>query len=92
MLLYLELKIFIRSSHSLKDKRQVVHSIKDRLKSRYNLSVSELNSDNKWQTATLGIAYVGQDGKDMERMKRNIEENIYLNGNAEILSVKEEIL
>ncbi|NIA23177.1 MAG: DUF503 family protein [Proteobacteria bacterium] len=92
MLLYLELKLFISSSHSLKDKRQVVHSIKDRLKSRFNLSVSELNSDNKWQTATLGIAYVGQNGKNIGKMKRNIKENIYLNGNAEILSVKEEIL
>ncbi len=92
MLLYLKLELFIGSSHSLKDKRQVVHSIKDRLKSRFNLSVQELNSNNKWQIATLGIAYVSQNGKDIEKMKRNIEDNIYLNGNAEIISVEEDIL
>ena len=88
----MEIKLFIGASRSLKEKRQVVHSIKDRLKSRFNLSVRELNNKGKWQTATLGIAFVGQNGKELESMKRNIKENIFLNGNAEILSVKEEII
>lgn len=45
-------------AQSLKDRRQVVRSLKDRLRGRFNLSVAELDEAVLWQGATLGIAAI----------------------------------
>ncbi len=43
---------------SLKGKRQIVKSITTRLKSKFNVSVAEVDDNDLWQVATLGISYV----------------------------------
>ena len=48
---------------SLKDKRRVIKSLKDRLHARFNVSVAEVDSLDSWQRAVLGVAMVGNDGK-----------------------------
>ena len=57
----LRLRLLIRESRSLKDKRQVVRSIKDRLRSRFNVSVAEVESQDNRQLAVLGFAMVGNE-------------------------------
>jgi uncharacterized protein YlxP (DUF503 family) len=56
-----ELEIFIPSSSSLKDKRLVVKSIKDRIRNKFNVSIAEVDYQDKWQRAKLGIATVSND-------------------------------
>jgi uncharacterized protein len=51
----------IESSHSLKDKRQVVRSAVERMRRRFNVSVAEIGSLDDWQTAVLGIVCVSND-------------------------------
>ena len=51
----------IPGSSSLKDKRRVVKSIKERLKTRYNISIAEVGALEKRQRAELGIACIGSD-------------------------------
>jgi uncharacterized protein YlxP (DUF503 family) len=92
VLLYLELDLFVNFSQSLKDKRHVVHSIKSRLKSKFNISIREIDPNDKWQITRLAIAYIGNDRTEIENTKRNIQDLIYSNGNVEISSVREEIL
>ncbi len=92
MLLYLELDLFVNFSHSLKDKRHVVHSIKDRLKSKFNISIREIEPNDKWQITRLAIAYIGKDRTEIENVKRNIQDLIYSSGDIEISSIREEIL
>ncbi|RKX72693.1 DUF503 domain-containing protein [candidate division TA06 bacterium] len=92
MLLYLELDLFVNFSQSLKDKRHVVQSIKSRLKSKFNISIREIDPNDKWQITRLAIAYIGNDRKEIENTKRNIQDLIYSNGSVEISSVREEIL
>jgi len=45
-------------AQSLKDRRQVVRSIKDRLRHGFNLSIAELDDGIVWNRATLGIATI----------------------------------
>ena len=45
----LTLEIYIPDSHSLKDKRQILRSLKDRLRARFNVAVAELDHNDAWQ-------------------------------------------
>ncbi len=54
-------EIFFPDGHSLKDKRQILHSVKDRLK-KMNVSVAEVGEQDLWQRSTLGIACVSNEG------------------------------
>lgn len=55
----LRVRLLLREARSLKDKRQVVKSIKDRLHNGFNVSVAEVEGQENCQIAVLGIALVG---------------------------------
>jgi uncharacterized protein len=57
----LQVRLLIRESRSLKDKRQVVRSIKDRLRNAFNVSVAEVDEEDHRQLAVLGLAMVGNE-------------------------------
>lgn len=48
---------------SLKGKRQVLRSIKDRIRARFNVSIAEVDRQDAWQRATLGVAVVSNDAR-----------------------------
>jgi len=54
----LTLEIRIDHARSLKDRRQVVRSLKDQLRQGFNISVSELDEAVTWQSATVGVAAI----------------------------------
>jgi uncharacterized protein YlxP (DUF503 family) len=54
-------ELFISESRSLKDKRQMLHSLKERLRARFNLSVAEVDGQDLWQNAVLGMACVANE-------------------------------
>jgi uncharacterized protein YlxP (DUF503 family) len=54
----LKVRLLIRESRTLKDKRQVVKSIKDRLRNAFNVSVAEVDALDNRQVAVLGFAMV----------------------------------
>lgn len=51
----LTLEIHLPEAHSLKDKRQVLRRLKERLRSRFNVAVAELDHQDLWQRATVGV-------------------------------------
>jgi hypothetical protein len=55
----LSVRLLIRESYTLKDKRQVVRSIKDRLRNSFNISIAEVDALDDRQSAVLGIVTVG---------------------------------
>ena len=57
------IELFIADSQSLKDKRQVLLSLKDRLRKKFNLSVAEVDAQDLWQKAVLALACVSNDGR-----------------------------
>ena len=62
----LTLEIFIPASQSLKDKRHVLRSIKDRLRHGFNVSVAETDHQDTWQRAELTVCVVSPDRKYAE--------------------------
>jgi uncharacterized protein len=57
----LRVRLILRQSRSLKDKRQVVSSIKDRLRQQFNVSAAEVEAQDNRQFAVLGFAMVGNE-------------------------------
>lgn len=54
----LTLELRIEHAHSLKDRRQVVRSLKDQLRQGFNISVAELDEAVTWQSATIGVVAI----------------------------------
>jgi hypothetical protein len=61
-------EIRIHGSRSLKEKRGVVRSITQRLRNRFNLAVSEVGGQDRWQTALLGLAAAGAEAVPVRRV------------------------
>ena len=56
----LTLELRIEHAQSLKDRRQVVRSMKDQLKQAFNISVAEMDEGVTWQSATIGVVAISR--------------------------------
>ena len=70
---YLTLELRIEGAHSLKDKRQVMRSLKDRLRNSFNISIAEIEATDLWQRATLGAVSISDSRDYLEGLMRNVE-------------------
>jgi uncharacterized protein YlxP (DUF503 family) len=68
----LHMELHIPGSHSLKEKRSVVNHVKERLRTRFNASVAEVDHQELWQRAALGVAVVSGDAGGLDRGLRDI--------------------
>ena len=66
------LHLRLPESHSLKEKRRAIKSIKDRIRNKFNVSIAEIDRLDDWQWATLGAACVSNDAKLTNSMLSNI--------------------
>jgi uncharacterized protein YlxP (DUF503 family) len=66
------IKILIHDSGSLKSKRNVVKSIKERLKNRFNIAVAEVGDLERLNYAEIGIATIGNDNRLLEETLQNV--------------------
>ena len=57
------LHLRLLENHSLKGKRRAIKSIKDRVRSKFNVSIAEIDGLDKWQWATLGVVCVSNDNR-----------------------------
>lgn len=62
----LKVRMFVRESRSLKDKRQVVRSIVDRLKNGFNVAVAEVGARDHHQMVLFGVATVGEEAVEVK--------------------------
>jgi len=62
----LTLEIHIPDAQSLKDKRQVVRSLKDRLRAHFNVAVAELDHQDLWQRALVGVVTLSGEEKHVQ--------------------------
>ena len=70
---FLTLELRIEGAHSLKDKRQVLRSLKDKLRSKFNVSVAELDATDLWQRATVGVVSVSGSQDYLQGLMQNVE-------------------
>lgn len=61
-------ELFIPDGHSLKDKRQVLQSLKTRLRDKFNLSVAEVGDQDLWQKAILGLVCVANESAHVNQV------------------------
>ena len=57
----LRVSLSIPQANSLKDKRRVIKSLKDKLRNGFNISVAEIGDQDIWRSAVLGVAVISED-------------------------------
>ena len=72
----LMLELEIEGAQSLKDRRQAVRSIKDKLRHGFNISVTELDDASLWNRATLGVAAISTSRDYLEGQLREVEQAV----------------
>lgn len=88
----LKVHMEIIGSGSLKDKRAVLRGLKERIRRRFNVSISEVDNHDKWQRATLGISSISHDKQFIETMLNKIINYIEEEKSILILEAKMEVL
>jgi uncharacterized protein len=73
----LTLEIRIEHAQSLKDKRQVVRSLKDKLRHHFNVSVAELEETDLWQRATIGVVSISSSRDLLAQLMQSVEKDAF---------------
>jgi hypothetical protein len=87
-----QVELLIANNRSLKGKRKVIKSIKDRVRSRFNVSIAEVDRQEEWQRATLGIACISNDLGLVDRILTKVVHLIEISSDATLLDYQIEIL
>ena len=85
-------ELIMFESNSLKEKRHIIKSLIGRLQSRFNASVAEVDLQEKWKGAVIGIACVTTTTKHANQMIDNIIRFIEGDNRVEIVQLNIEIL
>lgn len=86
------IELFLSDSQSLKDKRQILSSLKDRLRQKFNLSVAEIDAQDLWQKGVLALACVANDGRYVNQVLDQAQNMIKSNPIVEIVESRIELL
>src|SRR4051812_31477351 len=88
----LQFELLIHGAESLKDKRRVVSSVKDKLHREHQVSVAEVGLQDVLSAARLGLALVGSDGKHVGQILDQITAKLRKLTDAELGEVSREVL
>lgn len=69
----LTLELNIEAAQSLKDRRQVVRSLKDKLRTTFNVAIAELDSAELWNRATIGVVSISPSRDYLDGLMKNVE-------------------
>jgi len=88
----LRVHFMILDAHSLKEKRMVLRSLKDRLLGTFNVSVAEIGENDKWQRGELGIASVANDARFLSSVLEKVKAFIQANPAIRIIESASEVI
>ncbi|MBM4016928.1 MAG: DUF503 domain-containing protein [Planctomycetes bacterium] len=88
----LQMRILIRDAMSLKDKRRVVHGLRDRIRNDFNVSVSEVGALDRRQAAVLGVALATNDQAFADRVLAKVLDLVRRTPGAELVDYELEFL
>ena len=86
------LRFVIPGSHSLKDKRRRLRAVKDRLRAQFNVSIAEVDAQDVWQTAVLGLSAVGTDRAYVEGLLDQAIQMVRRQRDVTLVSVEKEFV
>jgi uncharacterized protein len=87
----LRVRLLLREARTLKDKRQVVQSIKDRLRNDFNVSIAEIEALDSPQQAVLGMAMVSNETHPIKQALGKIVEALRVHPIAEFVDHELEV-
>jgi uncharacterized protein YlxP (DUF503 family) len=82
----LRVEFLVPGAMSLKDKRRAVRSLKDRMRHRFNVSVAEIDHQELWRRAALGVAAVGTEGRFVRRVLDEVLDFLRRDRRIEVVS------
>lgn len=85
----LKVELLTNGSHSLKDKRRVILSLKERLRRRFNISIAETDYQDLWQRSELSIACIAVDGRVAKSILTKVEKLI--KNEPDVILIKEKM-
>ena len=88
----LHVEVHVPQAQSLKDKRSVLKSLRDQVRGRFNVAVAELDPNEKWQRATMGISTLGDDRAHVEGLLRRVTEWLRATRLVELIRIEEAYL
>jgi len=83
------LTLFIPDSQSLKQKRMVLRRVKDRTRNKFNVAIAEVEENDVWQRAVLGLALVGNERRFVESALDEVVR--FVRGEAEVVNAEREL-
>jgi hypothetical protein len=81
----LRVRLGVFEAHTLKDKRRVIKSLKDRIGARHNVSIAEVDDLDHCQAATFGLAMVANETRFVESALSKIVDEIRAEPRASLL-------
>ena len=91
-ILLIRINLHIPNAHSLKEKRREIKSLKDRLSSRFNASVAEIEALDKWQQAVFGVCIISNDKSYLDKQFSLIEAMVFEYTELELIDMQREWL
>ncbi len=88
----LRFRLGVFESRSLKDKRRVTKSLKDRIGARHNVSIAEVDDLDHHQAATFGLAMVANEARFVESALSKIVDEVRAYPHASLLDYDIELL
>lgn len=88
----LEIQLRLHDTFSLKDKRRVIRSLKDRIANKFNVSISEIDALDNCRLAVLGVSQVGNDGQYVQSCLDKIVDKIRMVREASLIEYHIEML
>ena len=90
--LLIKLDLQIPHAHSLKDKRRQIKSLKDRLSSRFNASVAEIDALDNWRQAVMGVCMISIDKPYLDKQYSLVETMVLEYTELELINMTREWL
>lgn len=87
----LQLELYIPESHSLKDKRRIIKSLKETVRQKFNVSISETGELDKWAKSEISVSKVCNQSSLIRKEFQNIQKDIENRYPLEIVKKVEEV-
>ena len=84
--------LFIHNSNSLKEKRMILHSLKARLRNKFNVAVTQIDDEDKWQKATFAVVGAERDRRCMNSSLCNVIDFIEKFSSIELINHEMELI
>ena len=86
------IELLVSESQSLKDKRRVLKSLKDRISNKFNVSVAEVGALDKWQRSILGVSLIANDAKFVDSCLQKVAELVNGEAGVQVTELRLELL